>query len=243
MYTLFRKEISAFLSSLIGYAVILVFLLINGLFLWIFPQDFNILDYGFAGLDNYFMLAPWVFLFLIPAITMRSFSEEYKAGTMEMLLTKPITDIEIILAKFFANVTLVLFALLPTLVYYFTVYKLGMPAGNIDTGGTWGSYIGLLFLGASFVAIGIFSSIISQNQIVSFMVAVFICGFMYTGFDFIYNLSVFGKFGLFVQQLGINAHYAGMSRGVIDTRDLLYFISLIVFFLLLTLFRLERRKW
>jgi len=243
MYTLLRKEISSFLSSLIGYTVVIVFLLINGLFLWVFPQQYNIFDYGFSSLDNYFMLAPWVFLFLIPAITMRSFAEEHKAGTMEMLLTKPVTEFEIILAKYLAAVVLVLFAVLPTLMYYVTVYKLGMPPGNLDQGGTWGSYAGLLFLGAGFAAIGIFASAISGNQIVSFLIAVFLCGFMYTGFDFIYSLSVFGSFGLFVSQLGINEHYAGMSRGVIDTRDVLYFLSLIALFLLLTRFFLERRKW
>lgn len=243
MYTLLRKEISSFLSSLIGYTVIIVFLLVNGLFLWAFPQQFNIFDYGFASLDNYFLLAPWVFLFLIPAITMRSFAEEQKAGTMEMLLTKPITDIGIILAKYLAGVVLVMFAVLLTLVYYYTVYKLGMPPGNLDVGGTWGSYIGLFFLGAGFVSIGIFASAISGNQIVSFLIGVFLCGFMYLGFEFIYNLSVFGSFGLFVSQLGINAHYAGMSRGVIDTRDVLYFLSLITFFLALTRFIMERRKW
>lgn len=243
MYTLLRKEISTFLSSLIGYAVIIVFLLVNGLFLWVFPMQFNILDYGFASLDNYFMLAPWVFLFLIPAITMRSFAEEHKNGTMEMLLTKPVTDLEIILAKYLAAVLLVLFSVLPTLVYYVTVYQLGLPPGNLDHGGTWGSYIGLVFLGAGFAAIGIFASAISGNQIVAFLLAVFLSGFMYTGFEFIYDLSVFGSFGLFVKQLGINAHYTGMSRGVIDTRDLLYFLSLIVVFLMLTRFRLESRKW
>ncbi len=243
MYTLLRKEISSFLSSLIGYTVIIVFLLVNGLFLWVFPQQFNILDYGFASIDTYFMLAPWVFLFLIPAITMRSFAEEQRAGTLEILFTKPVTDLGIIMAKYLAAVVLVLFSVLPTLTYYITVYKLGMPPGNLDVGGTWGSYIGLLFLGAGFAAIGIFASAVSANQIVSFLVAVFLCGFMYTGFDFIYNLSVFGRFGLFVSQLGISEHYASMSRGVIDTRDILYFLSLIALFLVLTRYILERRKW
>ena len=243
MYTLLRKEISSFLSSLIGYTVIIVFLLVNGLFLWVFPQQFNILDYGFASIDTYFMLAPWVFLFLIPAITMRSFAEEQRAGTLEILFTKPVTDLGIIMAKYLAAVVLVLFSVLPTLTYYITVYKLGMPPGNLDVCGTWGSYIWLLFLGAGFAAIGIFASAVSANQIVSFLVAVFLCGFMYTGFDFIYNLSVFGRFGLFVSQLGISEHYASMSRGVIDTRDILYFLSLIALFLVLTRYILERRKW
>jgi len=243
MYTLLKKEISSFLSSLIGYAVIIVFLLVNGLFLWVFPQQFNILDYGFASIDNYFMLAPWVFLFLIPAITMRSFAEEHKAGTMEMLLTKPVTDLEIIMAKYLAAVILVLFSVLPTLVYYIAVYKLGLPPGNLDQGGTWGSYIGLFFLGAGFASIGIFASAVSSNQIVSFLIAVFLCGFMYTGFEFIYDISIFGSLGLLVKQLGINEHYTGISRGVIDTRDVLYFLSLIALFLMLTRFTLERRKW
>lgn len=243
MYTLYRKEISSFLNTLIGYAVIVIFLLINGLFLWVFPVEFNILDYGFASLENLFMLAPWVFLFLIPAITMRTFAEEQKSGTIEILLTKPLTDMDIILAKFLAGLTLVLFSILPTLIYYFTLNSLGLPPGNIDHGATWGSYIGLLFLGGGFVAIGVFSSSISGNQIVSFMVSVFLCGFMYIGFEFIYNLSIFGSAGLFIKDMGINAHYNSISRGVIDTRDVLYFVSLIAFFLMLTRYKLEKRKW
>ncbi|HOW30189.1 MAG TPA: gliding motility-associated ABC transporter permease subunit GldF [Bacteroidales bacterium] len=243
MFTLLRKEVSGFLNSLIGYSVIIVFLLINGLFLWIFPMQFNIPDYGFASIDNLFLLSPWVFLFLIPAITMRSFAEEHRSGTIELLLTKPLTDLEIILAKYLAGVVLVFFSLLPTLVYFFSVYRLGQPVGNIDIGGTWGSYLGLLFLGAGFTAIGIFASSVSANQIVAFLIAVFLCGFVYTGFEFIYGLSLFGKIDLFIQQLGISAHYASMSRGVIDTRDVIYFLSLIAVFLMLTRFNLERRKW
>jgi len=243
MFTLLRKEVSSFLNSLIGYSVIIVFLLINGLFLWIFPMQFNIPDYGFASIDNLFLLAPWVFLFLIPAITMRSFAEEQRSGTMELLLTKPLTDLEIIMAKYLAGVVLVLLSLLPTLVYFFSVYRLGQPVGNIDLGGTWGSYLGLLFLGAGFTAIGIFTSSISGNQIISFLIAVFLCGFIYIGFEFIYGLSLFGKIDLFIQQLGISAHYTSMSRGVIDTRDVIYFLSLIAVFVMLTRFNLERRKW
>jgi ABC-2 type transport system permease protein len=243
MFTLLKKEISSFLSSLIGYAVIIVFLLINGLFLWVFPLEFNILDFGFASIENLFLLAPWVFLFLIPAITMRTFAEEQKSGTMELLLTKPLTDLEIILAKYLAGVVLVVFSLLPTLIYYFTVNNLGLPPGNIDHGATWGSYIGLVFLGAVFVSIGVFASSISGNQIVSFLMAVFMCGFVYIGFEFIYNLAIFGSFGLFIKQLGISAHYTSISRGVVDSRDVLYFISLIAFFLMLTRLRLESRKW
>lgn len=243
MFTLLRKEINSFLSSLIGYAVIVVFLLINGLFLWVFPLEFNILDFGFASIDNLFMLAPWVFLFLIPAITMRSFSEEQKSGTIEILLTKPITDKEIILAKFFAGIILVFFSILPTFLYYFTVNQLGLPPGNIDHGATWGSYLGLMLLGSGFVAIGLFASAVSENQIVAFLIAVFLSGFFYIGFEFIYNLSIFGSAGLFIKQLGIHAHYTSISRGVIDTRDVLYFFSIVALSLMLTRYWLAHRKW
>jgi len=243
MITLFRKEISSFFSSLIGYIVITVFLLINGLFLWVFPLEFNILDFGYASIENLFMLAPIVFLFLIPAITMRLFSDEKKSGTIEILLTQPLTDLEIILAKYFAGLVLILFSLLPTLIYFFSVYQLGLPPGNIDTGGMWGSYIGLLFLGASFVAIGLFSSSITDNQIVSFIIAISLCGFLYIGFEFIYSLDLFGNIDLFIKSLGINAHYTSMSRGVIDTRDIIYFISVIALFIIFTKFSLASRKW
>lgn len=243
MLTLLKKEISSFLSSLIGYIVITVFLLINGLFLWVFQGDFNILDFGYANLDGLFMIAPFVFLFLIPAITMRSFAEEKRTGTMEMILTKPLTELEIVMAKYLAGLILVIFSLLPTLVYVFSVYQLGLPKGNIDMGGLWGSYIGLLFLGASFVAIGMFASTLTDNQIVSFIIAVFLCGFLYIGFDFIYSFDLFGKVDLFIKSLGINDHYKSMSRGVLDTRDMLYFLGLIALFILLSKFNTERRKW
>ena len=169
MFALLKKEISSFLNSLIGYIVIIVFLLINSLFLWVFPLQFNILDYGFASIDNLFMLSPFVFLFLIPAITMRSFADEQKTGTIELLMTKPLTDMQIIGAKYLAGLVLVLFSLVPTLVYFVSVYKLGLPPGNVDIGGTWGSYLGLFFLGAGFVAIGIFSSSLAENQIVAYI--------------------------------------------------------------------------
>ncbi|MDP2422790.1 MAG: gliding motility-associated ABC transporter permease subunit GldF [Bacteroidales bacterium] len=243
MLTLLVKEINGFLSSLIGYIVIAVFLLITGLFLWVFPLQFNILDYGYASLENLFMLTPVVFLFLIPAITMRMFAEEKKAGTIEMLMTKPISDLQIILSKYLAGILLVIISLLPTLIYFFSVYQLGSPKGNIDMGGTWGSYLGLVFLGSGFVAIGLFCSSITGNQIVSFILSVFLSGFFYMGFEFIYSADLFGKFDLFIQSLGMNAHYTSMGRGVIDTRDVLYFFSLIVVFILLTKLSLQSRKW
>ncbi len=243
MFTLLKKEIRSFLSSLIGYIAICVFLLLVGLFLWILPTGSNILSSGYAGLDSLFSLAPWVFLFLIPAITMRSFADEKKAGTIEFLLTKPLTDLQIILAKYFASVALVLFSLIPTLIYYYSIYKLGNPIGNIDSGGTWGSYIGLFFLASGFAAIGIFASALSDNQIVAFILAVFFCFFSYIGFEYVSMLDLFGTVDDFIVSLGINDHYVSMSRGVIDTRDVVYYLSLISIFILMTKTTLESRKW
>ncbi len=243
MLTLLRKEISSFLSSLTGYIVITVFLLINGLFLWVFQGDFNILNLGYANLDGLFMIAPFVFLFLIPAITMRLFAEEKRTGTIELILTKPLTEFQIVMAKFLSGFILVIISLLPTLVYFFSVYYLGLPKGNLDIGGVWGSYIGLLFLGASFVAIGMFASTLTDNQIVSFIIAVFLSGFLYVGFEFIYSLALFGKVDLFIKSLGMNEHYRSMSRGVLDTRDMFYFLGVIALFILLSRFSIERRKW
>ena len=243
MFTLFKKEINGFLNSLIGYIVMIVFLLMTGLFLWVFPLEYNILDFGFAGLDGLFILAPFVFLFLIPAITMRSFADEKKSGTLELLMTQPLTDLQVILAKYFAGVVLVVISLLPTLVYYGSVYMLGLPPGNLDSGSVWGSYLGLLFLGASFVAIGIFASSLTDNQIISFILAVFISFILYMGFEFVYNFIVSGKTGLIIESLGLNAHYSSMSRGVVDSRDLVYFISVTALFILLTKISLESRKW
>jgi len=243
MFTLYKKELSLFLSSLIGYIVIIVFLLINSLFLWVFPSESNILTQGYATVEGLFIQAPFVFLFLIPAITMRSFSEEKRSGTLELLLTKPLTDTQIIFSKFFSGITLVVFSIIPTLTYVFFVYRYGYPVGNIDMGGTWGSYIGLLFLASAFVAIGIFVSSITDNQIVSFIVSVFLCGFIYLGFEFLYTLAPFGNIDLFIKSLGIQAHYVSMSRGVIDSRDVIYFLSLIILFILLTKTSLESRKW
>lgn len=243
MYALFKKEINNFLGSLIGIMVVIVFLLITGLFLWVFNSDFNILSFGYAGLDSLFIIAPWVFLFLVPAVTMRFFAEEKRTGTIEMLLTKPLSDWQIVGAKYLAGVALVLLALIPTLIYYFSVSRLATPVGNIDHGGIWGSYIGLFFLSATFVSIGLFSSSITNNQIFAFILSVFLCGFLYIGFEFIYSLSLFGKIDLFIKQLGMAAHYSSMSRGVVDTRDLIYFLSVIVLFLSLTKLTLSSRKW
>jgi len=243
MASLFFKELRSFLSSLIGYIVIAVFLVINSLFLWVLPNDFNILEYGYANLDGLFILAPFVFLFLIPAVTMRSFAEEKKSGTDELLFTRPLSETQIILAKYLASVVLVFVALLPTLVYYFSVFQLGLPKGNIDSGSFWGSFVGLLFLAASFASIGIFASSLSSNQVVSFVVAIVISAFAYMGFEMIYSLDLFGSFDLVIKSLGISDHYTSMSRGVIDTRDMVYFLSTVFLFLFLTKFSLLRTKW
>lgn len=243
MVALLQKEIRSFLSSLIGYIVVTVFLLLVGLFLWVFPTEFNILNQGYATLESLFLLAPWVFMFLIPAITMRSFSEEKRTGTIELLLTKPLTDMEIIMAKYLAGLVLVLISILPTILYYGVIYYMGSPVGNIDSAGTWGSYIGLLFLGAGFVSIGIFSSSISRNQVVAFIVSVFLCFFCYTGFNAIGSFELFGTYDQLILNLGINEHYRSLSRGVLDTRDLLYFVSLSAVFILLTRTVLQSRQW
>lgn len=243
MYSLFKKEIQGFLGSLIGYIVIVVFLTIMGLIMWVFPGDTNVLEAEYASLSPLFNIAPWIFMFLIPAVTMRLFAEENRAGTIELLLTKPLTDLQIILAKYYAGVVLVLFSLTPTLIYYVTINYLGSPVGNIDHGGTWGSYIGLLFLASAFVAIGLFASSLSENQVISFIVAVFLSFILYIGFDFISNMDLLGTLDYFVINLGINEHYLSMSRGVIDSRDAIYFISLIVFFLSMTKLKIGSRNW
>ena len=243
MYSLLRKEISSFLTSLTGYIVITIFLLAVGLFLWVFPGDFNIIDAGFTSLESLFVIAPWVFMFLIPAITMRSFAEEKRTGTIELLLTRPLSEWQIIWAKYFAGLLLVVLSLIPTFVYYYSLQGLGNPPGNIDTGATWGSYIGLMFLGGAYVSIGLFASSITENQIVSFITAFFLCFFCYFGFDAIGGMEIFRPVDELIINIGINAHFASMSRGVIDSRDVLYFLSFIFVFLALTRFRLLSRNW
>ena len=243
MWTLYKKELRGFFSSIIGYLTIGVFLVMTGLTLWVFSSDFNILDYGYAGLDGLFITGPFLYLFLIPAITMRSLAEERRGGTMEMLMTRPLGDWTIVWSKFLAAWTLVLISILPTLVAYFSVYSLGDPVGNIDTGSVAGSYIGLLLLGGAFVAIGIFSSSLTQNQIVAFIIAAVLSVAVYLGFESVYNMGVQGGAGLFVRKLGAAYHYESMSRGVVDTRDVLYFACLAALFLMATRMVLQSRQW
>lgn len=243
MLALLRKEIRSFLSSLIGYIVMAVFLLLMGLFIWIFPGEWNTLDNGTASLDTLFVMAPWVFMFLIPAITMRSFAEERRTGTMELLLTRPLTDFQIVLAKYLGGLSLVAISLLPTLIYFASVWMTGEVSGNIDTGATWGSYIGLLLLGSAYVSMGIFASSLTSNQIVSFLVSVFVCFFMYTGFESIASFGSFGSLDALVISLGISDHYRSLSRGLIDSRDVVYFAAVTMIFLLGSRTVIQSRKW
>jgi ABC-2 type transport system permease protein len=242
MLAIYKKELVSFFSSLIGYVAIAVFLVLIGVIMWVFPG--NTFDNGFANLDLLFDNAPLLFILLIPAITMRSFSEEKKSGTLEILATRPISELQVILGKYFAACTLVFIALLPTLLYYYTIYQLGAPKGNLDSGAVWGSYLGLFLLSTCFVSIGIFSSSVTDNQIVSFMLAAFLCFAGYQAFDSLSGLDLFGgKINDVIQSIGMLAHYDSISRGVVDSRDAIYFLSVITLFILLTKTSLESRKW
>jgi len=242
MIRVFAKEFNGFLNSLIAYIVIGVFLTGIGMLMWVFPET-SILDYGYADMDTLFSLGPYVFVFLIPAITMRSFAEEKKMGTMEFLLTKPLSEWGIIIGKFLACFALVAVAVMPTLIYYCSVYLLGEPVGNVDTPGVIGSYIGLLLLGGAFCSIGVFASSITPNQIVSFVVAAFLCLVFYSGFDSFSSLVAQGAWALQIKQFGILEHYGSMGRGLIDSRDVLYFLSITGLMLLLTKTILSSRQW
>ena len=232
MIPILKKEFNSFFASPIAYLVIGVFLLINGLFFWVFDDDFNILNAGFADLNSFFYLAPWILLFLIPSITMKMFSDEFQTGTIELLQTKPISNWQIVMGKFWASLLLIVVAIAPTLVYVYSVSDLGNPSGNIDLGSTLGSYMGLLLLSASYGAIGLFTSTLSKNQIVAFLLGVLIVFTFYYGFDA--ASSLFGDSSYTIKLFGINEHFKSISRGVIDTRDIVYFLSVILFFLFLT---------
>ena len=240
MKSIILREIKSFFGSPIGYLVIAIFLIINGLFLWVFKGDYNILDTGYADLTPFFTLAPWILIFLIPAVTMRSFSDEKKQGTLELLLTKPLSIWEIVNGKFFGSFLLIILAIIPTLIYVKVISDLGSPEGNIDMGSTIGSYFGLLFLIASYSAIGIFTSTLSENQIVAFIIAVFLCFFFYFGFEGI--ASLIPGSGSFISVFGMQHHFKSMSRGVIDTRDVVYFLSIAIAFLSFTVYQLKSFK-
>jgi ABC-2 type transport system permease protein len=243
MFAIFKKEITGFFSSLTGYIVIIVFLLVNSLFMWVLPGEWNILDSGYAGLDSLFFLSPWIFMFLVPAVTMRMIAEEKRSGTIELIYTRPITERGIIYGKYFAALVLVLLALLPGLIYYYSVYQLGEIPGNIDKGGTIGSFIGLFFLASVYASAGIFASSTTDNQVIAFILAIVLCFILFMGFDSFAYLPGLKKLDEFVIRLGINEHYKSISRGVIDIKDVVYFVGVAVFFNELTRFQLVSRKW
>lgn len=238
MLAILKKEINTFFASPIGYLVIGVFLLLNGLFLWLFKGNFNVFNASEASLSSFFLLAPWILIFLVPAVTMRSFSDEKKQGTLELLVTKPLTHFQIVLGKYFGALVLILLAVLPTLLYGYSILELSSPETGIDIGSTIGSYFGLIFLIGAYTSIGVFSSTLSDNQIVAFIIAVFICFFFYFGFEGLSNYALLGDL-FYLEDLGMSAHYNSMSRGVIDTRDLIYFISISIAFLFFTKLKIQ----
>jgi ABC-2 type transport system permease protein len=243
MFAIFKKEINGFFSSLTGYIVIIVFLLINSLFMWVFPGEWNIFDNGYAGLDSLFFISPWVFMFLVPAVTMRMIAEEKRQGTIELIYSRPITERGIIYGKYFASVVLVLLALLPGLIYYISVYQLGESPGNLDKGGTMGSFLGLFFLASVYASAGIYASSLTDNQVIAFILAVVICFVLFMGFDSFAYLPGLKKLDEFVIRLGINEHYKSISRGVIDIKDVIYFAAVAILFNEATRFHLISRKW
>ncbi len=242
MWAVLRREWNGFLNSLVAYIAMVVFLLITGLFIWVFP-DYSILEFGYAQLDQLFVIGPWVLMFLVPAVTMRFFSEEKRSGTAELLFTRPLSDWSIVTGKFFAGWALVAFSVLPTLCYVIALYMLAEPAGNIDSGGIAGSYLGLILLGGVFVGIGTWASAVTDHPVVSFVLGVFVCFFMYSAFDSLRFLSLSNQTLLVLEQLGIGAHFESMSNGVIDVRDLVYFVTVTLFFLFWTRTNLQSRTW
>jgi ABC-2 type transport system permease protein len=243
MRSVFIKEINSFFSSMVGYVAVILFLVMCGLMMWVLT-DTSMLNYGYATMDRFFEYAPGFLLLLIPAVTMRSFADEFKGGTIEWLATKPLTDLDIILGKYFAALVLVVFAFIPTLIYMYTISNLSLIPNNLDTGGIVGSYIGLFFLAAAFTAIGIFTSSLTANQMVSFLTGLFACFLLYTGFEQLSKIPSFmGGIDYYLSMVGLSFHYNSISQGVIDTRDVIYFLSVIVLFIALTRLSLSRRTW
>ncbi len=240
MISIFRKEVGTFFNGIIGYVVVGVFLLLSGLIIWVYPNS-NVLDYGFAELNVFFDFCPYVFLFLIPAVTMRMFAEEFRAGTIELLFTKPISIQNIILGKYFASLFIIILAIIPTVIYYFSIYYLGNPVGNIDSASVLGSYFGLIFLAAAYSSIGIFTSAITKNQVVAFILAAVLCYFFYDGIGQIASLFR-GTLEYFITYIGLNFHYISLGKGLIDSRNMLYLFSFSYFFLIITTIFLKRRR-
>jgi len=233
-----NKELHTYFSSPIGYLVIALFIISNGLFLFVFKTDFNMLNAGFADLNSFFYLSPWLFIFIIPAMTMRSFSDEIQSGTIEILKTTPLSNWQIVLGKFFSSLILVLILLILSLLYVYTIYQLGNPIGNLDVASIFGAYLGLVFLASSFISIGLFASTLSKNQIVAFLLAVFLSFILFYGFEFLADLS--NNAILTIKNLGMYEHFQNLSKGVIDTRDVIYFISISALFLVITKLKVEK---
>jgi len=242
MRALYLKEINSFLSSIIGYVFIIIYLITSGLFHWILSYHTNLLEGVESDLLPYFNLSPYIFLILIPAITMRSIADEKRTGTIELLFTRPISDLKIILAKYFAGVTLLMIAIIPTMTYFISIYYLGKPIGIIDVGATLTSYFGLVLLGSVFVAIGIFASSLTNSQIVAFILALFLCWIIYDGFQILGNYNQFEDLDYIIQYFGISYHYDSIKRGLVKMSDLVYFFSVIVLFICAALLVLKTNK-
>ena len=241
MLNIYRKEINSFLSSLIAYIVISVFLVAMGLLVWVFPET-NVMDYGYADMGTFFTMAPFVLMFLIPAITMKMLAEETKTGTIEILVVKPVTKLQVILGKYFAALTLVVVAIVPTLVYYYSLYQLATPLGNVDTAGITGSYIGLLLLASVFSALGILASAMTNNQVVAFIIATFLSFILFTGLNSLAGINVWSSISLPLSKMSLEYHYHAMSKGLLDSRDIIYLISVSALFLFFSKLILEYKK-
>ena len=241
MLNIYRKEINSFLSSLIAYIVISVFLVAMGLLVWVFPET-NVMDYGYADMGTFFTMAPFVLMFLIPAITMKMLAEETKTGTIEILVVKPVTKLQVILGKYFAALTLVIVAIVPTLVYYYSLYQLATPLGNVDTAGITGSYIGLLLLASVFSALGILASAMTNNQVVAFIIATFLSFILFTGLNSLAGINVWSSISLPLSKMSFEYHYHAMSKGLLDSRDIIYLISVSALFLFFSKLILEYKK-
>jgi ABC-2 type transport system permease protein len=237
MFIIFKKEISTFFNSLIAYIVIGVFLLLTGLMFWLYPET-NILDYGYAEMDTFFQIVPYILLFFVPAISMRMFSEEIKSGTLELLFTKPISVWDIVFGKFLSCVFIIVLALLPTLIYYLSLYRLGNPVGNIDSASVFGSYFGLILLASVYAAVGIFMSSLTKNQVVAFLLAAICSYILFVGVEQ-FSALFSGSFQFYLSYLGLSFHYNSIGKGIVDSRDVVYFVSISAFFLFLTLLSLN----
>ncbi len=240
MWSICKKELQQFFSNLTGYITIILFLLVNGIFLFVL-NDSNIFDFGYASLDKFFELAPWILLFLVPAISMRTLSDEFRGGTFEILQTRPLTKWQIVLGKYFSILVVLLFVIIPTFIYILTVKKLSAQ-GGIDSGGIAGSYIGLFLLAAVFAAIGLCCSGFTNNAVVAFLISAFACLVLYFGFNALSRLPFFANGpDYYIEMMGIDFHYRSISRGVMDSRDLVYFASIIFLFLLITVKNLRKK--